>query len=327
MTDILYESYYGVSSLGNDQLYHHGIKGQKWGVRRYQNPDGTYTQAGRLRYQVGTAEGQKKGIIERTKIRASGFGQHVGGTIKAVGQAKGLGNKVGEAIGYRAMARNARIEQSVQERLKNASRTNLGKRLHETSEVNQHHWEDYAKDMHTKSTGRKVLEQFVPVRALSVPVEKLSGRQTTVGRQYLDRLVTGGWGGVSLDVAYGVSKKFGSGKLAKGITDTFDVKSPHHINSSDAPVKTSATKKQVDSNRDTKMKDSSKKQTDDDYDTQVKNYYKKNKKSLLDDAAKKDTYDMEFLERYQPEKDTKKKRLAEYRKYIDDPVRYDYRGR
>ena len=34
----------------SDYLAHHGIKGQKWGVRRYQNPDGSYTDAGRKRY-------------------------------------------------------------------------------------------------------------------------------------------------------------------------------------------------------------------------------------------------------------------------------------
>lgn len=33
-----------------DELYHHGIKGQKWGVRRYQNADGTLTTAGKKRY-------------------------------------------------------------------------------------------------------------------------------------------------------------------------------------------------------------------------------------------------------------------------------------
>jgi len=31
----------------SSELYHHGIKGQKWGVRRYQNPDGSLTALGR----------------------------------------------------------------------------------------------------------------------------------------------------------------------------------------------------------------------------------------------------------------------------------------
>lgn len=36
--------------LYDDELYHHGIKGQKWGVRRYQNADGTLTEAGKKRH-------------------------------------------------------------------------------------------------------------------------------------------------------------------------------------------------------------------------------------------------------------------------------------
>lgn len=33
----------------NTELYHHGVKGQKWGLRRYQNKDGSLTPAGRRR--------------------------------------------------------------------------------------------------------------------------------------------------------------------------------------------------------------------------------------------------------------------------------------
>lgn len=37
--------------MDNNQLYHWGIKGMKWGVRRYQNPDGTLTAAGKKRQE------------------------------------------------------------------------------------------------------------------------------------------------------------------------------------------------------------------------------------------------------------------------------------
>lgn len=39
--------------LVNGTLYHHGIKGQKWGERRFQNEDGSLTPEGRERYGYG----------------------------------------------------------------------------------------------------------------------------------------------------------------------------------------------------------------------------------------------------------------------------------
>lgn len=39
-------------SNSSDHLEHHGILGQKWGVRRYQNPDGTLTPEGKLKLKT-----------------------------------------------------------------------------------------------------------------------------------------------------------------------------------------------------------------------------------------------------------------------------------
>lgn len=61
-------------------LYHHGVKGQRWGIRRYQNPDGTWTNAGKKRY--GDSEGPEQRSSRSTKKKVA-IGVATGAAIVA----------------------------------------------------------------------------------------------------------------------------------------------------------------------------------------------------------------------------------------------------
>lgn len=60
-------TYYIAGIPFSDELYHHGIKGQKWGIRRYQNPDGTLTSAGKQRYAQTGSSGESKSKSDTIK--------------------------------------------------------------------------------------------------------------------------------------------------------------------------------------------------------------------------------------------------------------------
>ena len=67
------------SFINQNELYHHGIKGMKWGVRRFQKEDGSLTAAGKKRYDDGLTNSDKrvssnsdsktprKGLIQKRK--------------------------------------------------------------------------------------------------------------------------------------------------------------------------------------------------------------------------------------------------------------------
>ena len=55
--------------MGENVLAHYGIRGMKWGVRRYQNKDGSLTAAGKKRY---SSDGGNAGTTKSTTSSSSG---------------------------------------------------------------------------------------------------------------------------------------------------------------------------------------------------------------------------------------------------------------
>ena len=62
------------------ELCHHGVKGQKWGVRRYQYADGTYTPAGKKRYQNNNSAPVKR-MSSMLSMKASELAKKAGTQI------------------------------------------------------------------------------------------------------------------------------------------------------------------------------------------------------------------------------------------------------
>lgn len=107
--------YYG------NELYHHGIKGQRWGERNYQNPDGSLTAAGRERYR-NAFSGKALGYRAFSKFSSATSKLHGGLDKITGGKVKVFGNSAktqkGLASTFNRMADKAQQEANTKRDLK-----------------------------------------------------------------------------------------------------------------------------------------------------------------------------------------------------------------
>lgn len=90
--------------MENSELTHHGIKGQRWGVRRYRNTDGSLTEAGKKRYNPDNnadEPSRAKKIAKTVGAAALGIGvSYAGAKFAASPTAREAVGRVIDKIGH-----------------------------------------------------------------------------------------------------------------------------------------------------------------------------------------------------------------------------------
>lgn len=146
-----------------DELVHHGIKGQKWGRRRYQNADGSLTPAGKQRY--GSVENFNKQYDTQQKAV-------IAGTKKAVDGAKEINRASREMYDEYTKKQQKKADKAVEEAVRERARKMSDQELREA--VNRLNMEEnYTRMMQNREridVGRSKASKFMDHTATALAV-------------------------------------------------------------------------------------------------------------------------------------------------------------
>lgn len=162
---------------GND-LEHYGVQGMKWGIRKYQNPDGTLTAEGKKKYgnvyglgdayrkkgsKIGAAIGAGAGVaavVAGNKHRPLGSAKRaVGLGILGAVTGASIGSSIGSSVGYRKGVGKKEI--AAQKKYGLYSRNGINSQMiNRQLELEAHKGYNKLSEKDNRAIGRQLLKEY-----------------------------------------------------------------------------------------------------------------------------------------------------------------------
>ncbi len=167
----------------NDELYHHGVKGMKWGVRKEQKYNAKAEKWARREANARTRFG--KNFAGDQKLA----NQYAAETQRAVNNAKGAKAKLQQRYGAEANARlNSKLSEQSQMRA-DRSRTALGRHFNSVAAYNYKSHAEYHRKTAAVSKSTLARARYSMKNSMKVPVKTITGRNSTVGKEMVKSMV------------------------------------------------------------------------------------------------------------------------------------------